>query len=793
MEPSDEKSQLEQNMTNIKSYSCCNADFELNGTCIQDLSMEFTAPIPTPLLAKENTKIEEDNFTLCLNLDTNYVRNCNNVSIQAVPVSVRAANSDLGIFEQISKIQNRESANWSTENNMHAKTVSSTNLQYSNVASESTIFKQTQDVTQNINESMMLTNVIQPITTDMSCKNIPFNVSMEMTTAISSNIYDENIIKENDLKQSQTDKTEFFDDIMEITKPVNVPSITYNKENLRVDELISKDDRTIFFHNASMEMTTVPLRNQGDITHPIIHKPISEENICKEKNIDNSIDLNEKAKLLCTSMEFTEAVPVSLHEQTLNTICTAESTSFFHTTSNAYSSTENSTKSTFQVDTTADKTIQHISMEITAAVPSNLHLTQDARNEIENLDISKNLDISQDLDISKNNDFQPLSVSTNNVISLNNTCKSFMKSHTPQENNVYLERSNDIYMNNTGHSERFIKDTMNYTELSRSTFEDNNLNDNSESSLLRKTLENGIEELLTIEPPSFISLDNDKEENSLPDALCKDKLQISTSEIINNIHNNSNQLVINNIIQVTSRKSVAKDNESSTILRENESINIENQMEYDCSNNIANKIEHNQEVDCQAVRRTIINDNLINKSNHCVMNVENLHTENILIQNNKCKETKTDIYESPIIKNEIIAEEYIREYVQERLNDNANLRNKEEEQYSNVQKLQIEQCTDLQRAEVIENQLNLEEHCKENLINDEARVIGQNEENMEERLTVEQHASAIEESLAEQDPFLLLSQELETHGERYVNMYILIVSKWMKVEKTNNILFILQG
>ncbi|XP_025269972.1 uncharacterized protein LOC105256364 isoform X2 [Camponotus floridanus] len=821
MEPSDEKSQLEENVTNIKSYSCGNADFELDGTCIQDLSMEFTASIPTPSLAKENINIKKDNFTLHLNLDTNYVSNSNNVSIQAVPVSARAINSDLSIFEQISKIQNCESANWSAENNMHAKTVSSRNLHYSNIASESTFFKQTQNATQNINESMMLTNVIQPATTDMSCTNVPFNVSMEMTAPISLKIYDENIshphgeniINENGLRENQIDKTEFFNDAMEITKPVNVPLIAYDKENLRMDELIlSRDDGTIFFHNASMEMTTVPLRNQGEITRPIIHKPISEENIRKEKNADNSIDFSEKTKLLCKSMEFTEAVPVSLHEQTLNPICTAESTSFFQTISKAHSPAENS-KLALQVDTTANKTIQHTSMEITAPI-SSLHFTQNARNERENLNISKDggfqpLSVStnnllnpnktcksfmeypapqesnvhlkksndiymnntehsdftqnarnerENLNISKDGGFQPLSVSTNNLLNPNKTCKSFMEFPAPQESNVHLERSNDIYMNNTEHSERFVKDTINYTEPFRLNFEDN-LNDISEYSLLRKTVENSVEELQTIEPPSFISLDNDKEENSFPDALCKDKLQMATSKIdetINNICNSSNQLVINNITQATSRNSVAKDNESCTTLRENESINIENQMEDDCSKNIANETEYNQEVDCQVLGRTIIYGNLINESKHCEINVENLE-ENISIQNNKCKETKIDNYESPIIKgSEIIAEE---EYIWERINDN--LRNKKKQQYSDVQKLLIEQCTDPQKAEVIGNQLNSEEYCKENLINDAVRVTGQNEENTEE-----QCAGAIEESLAEQDPFTSLSQELETYGER---------------------------
>ncbi|XP_072760494.1 uncharacterized protein [Anoplolepis gracilipes] len=823
----------EKNVYNIKSYSesrCNNVDSELDRTCEQDLSMEFTAPVPAFLLpsrAEEKINVQKDNCTVRLKLDTNYISN--NVPIQSVPISVKPVNSALGIFQQISEIQNRGSTNLSAGHDTHDKTIFSTNLQ-SNIASESTIFKQTQDATQNINESMMLTNIIQPSTTSTDMfhvNNAAFNVSMEMTTAVSPKMYDksishfhdENIIKENNLRENQTDKTEFFNDVMmEMTKPIDVlPLISYDKENLRMDELISKDDR-IIFDDESMEITK-SLKNREEIIPSIIHKSISEKNTCKEKNMDNSIGFNEKTKLLYKSMEFTEAVPVSLHlERTLNTICTAQSTSFSQTMSKARSPIKKSTESTLQVDTAPNKTIQNVSMEITSTVLSTSHFIRDISTDNEfqhlttnNLTKSRKSPIKENYTISKEivkatdtydelpNNFVISSLPGNLDHSLNTVfknissreetldknepnpekiCKSFMESHISQVNNVCLSpRPNDIYISDTGHNEYFVKDTMDHTEFYRSNFRDD-LNEINECSLLRKTLENSIEELQSIKPPSFI-LDSDKEENSLSDTLCEDKLQISTDETINNIHNSLNQLVTNNITEyeclIDSRRSVAKDNENFILLRENESINSKTTQMEDCCRRVADEIDNQEnQVDCQAIRRTII-DNQINESNRYTMNVENPHPENMLsTQNNKHGEINTDHCKSSIIKQSEITEEYI----QERINDDANPRNNAsgKEQDSDVQREAIEQCTDhLERTEVIENSLNSEKYCKKNL--NEERIIGmeQNEECKEEKFTAERCVSVIEDkSLTEQDLFLSLSQELEIYGEwddRIWNVY----------------------
>ncbi|KAL6442101.1 hypothetical protein ACFW04_002426 [Cataglyphis niger] len=860
----------------IKLYSelCCNVDSELDKTSAQDFSMEFTTPVYTSLPslsslhAEEEINVQKDECALNLNLSTKWIGNCNNMSSQAVPTSVKPINSGLGIFEQISKIQKHESSNCTTENNNTHNTIFSTSLQ-SNIVSKNNVFKHIQDATQNVNESMILTNIIQPsiISTDIChTNNTAFNASMEMTTAISTKIYnknishphDENIIKENNLKENQTDKTEFFNDVMEITKPINTfPLIAYDKENLKMDELISKDDSTVFFHDVSMEMTK-SLKNQEEIIRPIINRSIPEESTYKENNMDNLKNFDEKTRLLYKSMEITEAVPVSLHhERTLNTVCTAQSTSFSQTRllyksmeiteavpvslhhdttlntictaqSTSFSQTmpkarlpvENSTELISQADTAANKTIQNVSMEITDTVLSTLCLTQDVTNERENLNISRNNEIQHsttnnliklrknatnensiisrefiettDMHNELSNNFVIPSASSNldhsliavskNISSRNETfdkneqpnskkiCKSFMESDTPQENNVCLSlKPNDIYINDIGYNECFVQNTMDHTGLSKSNFRDD-LHEISECNLL-KTLGNSFEELQSIKPPSFISLDSDKEENSFSDALCKNN-QISTGDkTIDNVHNSSNQLIINNVPEYKAelKKSITKDNESSTVLRKNESINIENiQMEDCCTRTIANKIE--QEDDCQAIRRIIINDNQVNESNHCTMNIKNLHAENVLsTQNNKHGETNTDHCKSPINKeSEIIIKE---QYIQEKINNDANPQNnvKEKEKYLGVQRLKIEQYTDrLKRIEAIENQLNSENNCKANL-NDEISVteMKQNEECIERRLTVERCVSVSEdESLTEQDPFLSLLQKLETHSER---------------------------
>jgi len=75
----------------------------------------------------------------------------------------------------------------------------------------------------------------------------------------------ENIIEINVLKKNQIEKNEIFNDVlMKMTKPIDTMfSNVYDKKNFRVDEPISRDDRTMFFHNVSMEMTkTVSTRKK---------------------------------------------------------------------------------------------------------------------------------------------------------------------------------------------------------------------------------------------------------------------------------------------------------------------------------------------------------------------------------------------------------------------------------------------------------------------------------------------------------------------------------------------------
>ncbi|XP_029156011.1 uncharacterized protein LOC114928819 [Nylanderia fulva] len=738
--------------------------------------------------------------------DTSYTGNYKNASTQAT--SMKPVNSDLGILKQIAEMQNRGNENLSVENNMHNKTIFSTNLQ-SNIASERTLFKQTENTTRNVAESMTLTTVIQPFTTN----NTVFNTSMEMTAAVPSKMYnkiishshDENMIEKNNLREDQTDETEFFTDVM--MEPVNMlpPLIVSNKKkDLRMDDkVIPNDDRTMFFQDISMKMTNVISKNQ-EITRPIVHKSISEESTYKEKNMDNSSNFNEKTRSLCKSMEFTEAVPVSLHhERTFNAICTAQSTSISVTTSKLDLPVENLVSESMFQDTVANKTIQHVEpMEITATDLSTLHL-RDATDERKSSIISKDnefqhlrTDNCRLNDLTANNlsesrknvmkdsyiisrEISVLPSSTNNLNHSSSTvlknissrreafedeqpnlkkfCSSFTESRLSQENNVHLSlRSNDNHVNDIEYNEYSVKDhTMDCSELSASNFR-NNL-EISECNLFRKSLENNIIELSSIKPPSFLSLDSDKEENSFLNALHEDKLPTDDDETVNNMCNNSNQLIGNNVTEYLAelRTIVNKSNYCTT--------NAENPNEESVLST-----QNEEDDNCQMIQKTIINDEdtRISEPNHTT-NAEDCNEENISsTQTVKHGEMNTDHFISPVIKkDEVIDEENIRG----RMNDDAEPRNniKEKEQYLVVQRLEMEWSTDhLKKTEVVKNQSNSEKHCKENL-NAEAGGMEEKENCKEERFAAKQCVTMIEdESLTEQDPFLLLLQKLETHSEK---------------------------
>jgi len=75
----------------------------------------------------------------------------------------------------------------------------------------------------------------------------------------------ENIIEINVLEKNEIEKSEIFNDVpMEMTMPIDTMfSNVYDKKNFRVDEPISRDDGTMFFHIVSMEMTkTVSTRKR---------------------------------------------------------------------------------------------------------------------------------------------------------------------------------------------------------------------------------------------------------------------------------------------------------------------------------------------------------------------------------------------------------------------------------------------------------------------------------------------------------------------------------------------------
>ncbi|XP_011689238.1 PREDICTED: uncharacterized protein LOC105450861 isoform X2 [Wasmannia auropunctata] len=618
----------------------------------------------------------------------------------------------------------------------------------------------------------------------------------------------------------KNDRTEFFNNVsMEITKPVNVASLNIDKENLKFDESkVSKDDKTMLFHNLSIEMTTaVSTRNQKEITC----KSIFEESISGEKDINNSTCFNEGTKLLCKSMEFTEVVPIPLHDEktcnTTNTPHTTQSTSFSQTLSKTVSlPTENSARIVLQTDALPNEIIQDISMEITAAVPSTLHLTQDAEvHKTENLIISTNdqvqhlvannnlrnsqknvtkenftvsreiveiqnsqynelsnifviqssrdnLDHSLNANLEKTSDKKRMS-DENEILHSKRVRGSFsLEVQSSQENDVHsLPSTSANCVNNIERNDCFVKDIMDHTELSDLNPLRDSLNEISEYSFLRKSLpypENSFVELQSIKPPSFVCLDSEEENSSRE---IQQKLQSSTI---------TNRLIINNVIKcslINSRENVA-DDYVAILTEKEESINIENNQIEDChKSTILDKTEDNQEIDCQANTKTIVNDDRFNKLN-CT--TKNINEESILSMNKKAVQDINHCT-SLIIKEKVIDEDQVdqRECIRKRVNEDVKLQNniKKKGRFSDEKRQETEKCNDHLEGTgaVIEDQIDPDE-CRKNLI-DEVKGTEQKDECATEEL-VTAHFSTIKdirnESLTEQDPFLKLLQKLETHA-----------------------------
>nr|XP_012217248.1 PREDICTED: putative uncharacterized protein DDB_G0282133 [Linepithema humile] len=216
------------------------------------------------------TVIQSTNTDTCYTNDIAF-----NTSMEMTDIASKMYEND------ISHSYNK-SAKCSTVNNVHDSTI---NTQFS-------IAEQKKDANYT-NNSMVLTTMIQPTNT-VVCHNTTFDTSMEITAAVTSKIYagdirhccSESIVERNDLKNVDTDETEFFNDVsIEMTRPVNIctPS-SYNKENLRMVESRSRNDKTALFLNTSMEMTEVVSSRNREV-NLVACKLISDKNTQAEKDI----------------------------------------------------------------------------------------------------------------------------------------------------------------------------------------------------------------------------------------------------------------------------------------------------------------------------------------------------------------------------------------------------------------------------------------------------------------------------------------------------------------------------
>ncbi|XP_020278489.1 uncharacterized protein LOC109852077 [Pseudomyrmex gracilis] len=297
-----------------------------NKTCLQNDSMELTTAIPVSLMVlrtEEQNIIQNDDKMHSNDSHTNCTTNFNNVSMeitQAVPTFKPFINCDSNIFEHsnkkvsetpIKKAKTCESATYNVGNN--------------NVHNDA-IFG-TESRTTYINDSMVLTTVI-PTNADLICTNDPnLNMSMDITTAVSGKILGgtaPHLCSESTVAgRDQIERTNYFTDVpMDMTEPVNtLSSNVCDKENLRSHGAISSNDRTMFFHNVSMEITKPVLsRNYQEVSaNPITRKLTRGDNVQGEEVAGNSTCWNKDTRFLNEPMELTEVVPnVLYNERTLD-------------------------------------------------------------------------------------------------------------------------------------------------------------------------------------------------------------------------------------------------------------------------------------------------------------------------------------------------------------------------------------------------------------------------------------------------------------------------------------------
>lgn len=830
-------------------------------------SMEITEAVSVPLCQEKMYNIKHTTKSL--------ISNCNNESLeitQAVPTSVEPIKSDIEAFKKVPVIvQNYEDARCDAPNN---SMVLSTNLQ----STENIVSSQIHDVNCSSSHlmpdnNMKLTNVIRSYVADSDTDNmnndendINLNISMEMTTALPSKIYEKNAIpscnksatKEDNLRKSwenteHINKTEFFKDVpmemtrsinlyernilypnsedtvagkklqknketnensdgtelfndaaMQMTRPINVmlPTSVYEKENLRIDETMLRDDRNMFSHNTSMEMTKIESRNGEEMFNSIIH----EENEYERKNMNNSMTSSERTKLLCKSMNIIEAVPNSLlREKTRNKECNIENTaeltetvvSHTTTTPKAHLPREDSAESSLQTDPFVNNDeVSNVLIKIdTAAIQSTMRNMEDITlNGVENLGVSKSnefqcLIVNNTVEFKKSETRENVTISretvettnlhntssntsalTNNFnhssAALTNTSRKRL-SHENENTNTkkfrsdsFVESQPSVYDNKHSSSktdEKYLsnkcltEDTTDSTRISAlpcGSTDGDSLNKIDECSFLRKNLENSLMELQSINPPSFIYMSSE-EEVSFPELVWENKLHtsITTDAVsINNKNNSSERL---------------------------EPINIEHHKTEDCHRSIVtNAIENNRETDCQAIETTITDDYRVDESNRYATDVEHLDGQNLLSTSNVGRrKTMTLSTTNHFTKTNVTREDQIDREEGEEINDEVELRNIEQKEHCSEIGKEEERCIDsLKEIEgAIKDQVDQDEYCQENL-DDKVNPQGveQKEDRVEERLDAEQdvNRSEEEEPSVEQDPFLSLSQKLEAYAEK---------------------------
>ncbi|KAL0130882.1 hypothetical protein PUN28_002468 [Cardiocondyla obscurior] len=627
--------------------------------------------------------------------------------------------------------------------------------------------------------------------------------SIKLTEAVPAPLYHQRTLQAHDVqltnkniyKDYKNDRTEIFNnESMEITKSVNIHHSNINK-SLKINETAPEYNKTILFHDGSVEMTAaVSSKNRYEITQPIACKSVPEEVTLREKSSNNSI-FNEKTKLLCKSMEFTEVVPITLHDEKKSNITytvqsfsqtlpkttllpVKESTRIIHAESvvnktiqdtsmeitAAVPSTSQFMQDLKYAETVVNKTIQDTSMEITAAVPSTLQFMQDSKsNKTENLIISKNDEYQR---ATTNNTPTEANKSTTKKICTNARKDLEENIRHDELSNLVTRSSPDklSHLSNTNFEKISSENKISNACEKRKRFK--------ESQTFFRKIEFSPEKKKLFRRTDT---DCDSENNEHFVKSVTEPTQISGLNLKDSLYESNEDNFLRTLSYFENDCEELNSIQPPSFVGLDSEEEISPQTFQQTTNTSINNILNCQTEEQKNIENTQIPIKIVEDYNE---SIKNISEDSLVINANNENSTTTqniNYYTTSIVKE--IEETHInrvnkREHIRERIYKDLNLQNdnKEKEQYQNKLRQEPEKCSDRfeNTAVAIENLTDNSKKCEKNL--------SEIKQNVEECTSIINDTK--DENLTEEHLFSTLVQQLELHTRFVRYKYIFILLKF---------------